>query len=569
MRIKILQLVIGFVFVFLCLTLFYFQINQEKQYKQLSNANCIRLIPQEGSRGRILDRNGKILVDNRLSYNVLFLPQQTKDREKIFLKLSAILDIPLQDIKSRFKETDTSFSTPVTLVENIDKKEAIVIEELKSDLAGVMIQAVPKRFYPYGSLGAHILGYLSEIDSWRLNKLKNYGYESKDIVGYGGIEERYDYYLRQEEGGLQVEVDNRGRITRVIGLRPPKNGKDVQLTIELEIQKIIEKALADKKGAIIVMDPYSAEILGMTSFPNFYPGLFLKKSYSKQAILKDARAPLLNRAISGAYPSGSVFKLVVATAGLETKKITSHATFFCPGSINLGNQEYSCWNTHGTQNVLGAITHSCNIFFYRLGLLVGADKIYDYAVKLGLGRATQIDLPSELSGFVPSPLWKRLTRFKIWFPGDTANLAIGQGDLLVTPLQITCLLASFANNGNLVRPFITKAIDNKEIHSYKRIATPLYISGEVMNLIKLGLENVVMASDGTANILAIPGLSISGKTGTAQVPRGLPHAWFVGFFPTHKPKFTICVFLEHSGPSVNACSVAKSIIEEMITEGLL
>lgn len=568
MRIKTLQLAIACIFIFLSFALFYFQIIQRNQYRQLSKNNCIRLIPQEGIRGRILDRNGNVIVENRLIFNVLFFPQQNSDIEKTLTNLAAILKMSIEDIKSRFKEASTSFLTPVTLAENIDKQTAIIIEELKSDLSGIIIQPSPKRYYPYGRLASHILGYLGEIDPWRLTKLKNYGYKSKDIVGYGGIEERYDYYLKTKEGGLQVEVDNRGRITRVIGLRPPKNGKDIQLTIDLRIQKIIEEAIADKKGAIIVLDPYSGEVLAMASFPNFNPGLFLKKSYSKETILRDLDAPLLNRSISGLYPAGSVFKIVVATAGLESEKISSSTTFFCPGGINLGKQEYSCWDTHGNQNLVSAITHSCNVFFYSLGLLMGPDKIYDYAIKFGLGSPTQIDLPSELSGFVPNPLWKKLTKFKGWFPGDTANFSIGQGDLLVTPLQITRLVASFANGGYLIWPHLIKAIDGRGAHSYKK-TIPLFLKTETLKPIKLGLEKTVMDSDGTASILAIPGLSISGKTGTAQVPHRQPHAWFVGFFPTEKPKFTICVFLEHSGPSYNACIVAKKVIEAMKTEGLL
>lgn len=569
MRIKTLQLSIGFTFIFLCLALFYFQIIKGSYYRQLSNTNCIRLIPQEGIRGRILDRNGKIIVGNRPSYNILIFPQQIKEREKTFARLAAILNIATKDLSFRFKEKSASNFTPVTLVENIDKKEAIMVEELKSDLPGIIILPHPLRSYPYGRLGSHILGYLGEIDYWRLTKLKNYGYKSKDIVGYGGIEERYDYYLRKEDGGLQVEVDNKGRITRFTGFRSPKSGKDVQLTIDLRIQKIIEEAIADKKGAVIVMDPYSGEVLGMAGLPNFNPATFLGKSHSKETILKDSQAPLLNRGISGLYPAGSVFKIVLAVAGLETKKINSSSSFFCPGSIHLGNQEYVCWNAHGKQNLVNAIAYSCNVFFYRLGLLLGPDKIYDYAIKFGLGKATGIDLPSEASGFVPHTLWKRLTKFKSWFPGDTANLSIGQGDLLVTPLQITALFASLANGGKLVRPHLIKAIDGKEVYSYKKIVTTLPLRQETLNLIKKGLARAVTESGGTANILNITGLSVSGKTGTAQVPRGEPHAWFVGFFPKDEPKFTICVFLEHSGPSYNACVVARDIIEAMKNEGLL
>jgi len=569
MRIKILQIAFGCVFVFLCLGLFYFQVIQFGRYRQLSESNRIRLIPQEGTRGRILDRNGVVIIDNRLSYNVLLLPQQNGDIKQTLSRLADILGVPGEYIRSRYRQGGYSFFTPVVLAEKIDKKNAMIIEELKSELPGVIIQTVPQRYYPYGSLAVHITGYLGEIDQWRLMQLRNYGYRSKDIIGYGGIEERYDYYLRQEEGGLQVEADSRGKIIRVIGFRPPRSGKDIQLTVDLRIQKIIEEALNGNKGAVIIIDSYGGEILGMASFPNFDPTVFLNKSDSTQDILDDPGAPLLNRAISGAYPLGSVFKIVVAAAGLETKKIDVSTTFNCPGSIKLGNREYACWDKHGSQDIIAAITHSCNVFFYRLGLLLGPDKIYKYALRLGFGKRAKIDLPSESSGFVPNPLSKRLTRFENWYPGDTANFSIGQGDLLATPLQAVRAMAGIANEGYLPRPHLIKAIDGREVNAYKKITSPLNFPREVLEPIKTGLRQVAGNPDGTANILADSALSVSGKTGTAQVGSRQPHAWFVGYFPAKGTSYAVCVFLEHSGHSINACVVTKKIIEAMKQEGLL
>jgi len=569
MRIKVLQVAIAVIFLFLAIALFYFQVIRVNTYQQLSISNCIRLIPQEGIRGRILDRNGKVIVDSQLSYDVLFFPQENQDLEKTFSKLAQILGVTAKDLQSKFKTKGRFASTPVILVENIGQKKAILIEEFKSELPGVIVQPQPIRAYPYAKVAAHILGYLSEIDQWRLDKLQNYGYKSKDMVGYGGVEERYDYFLKAAEGGLQIEVDNHGRMTKVIGFRPAKSGKDIQLTIDLRIQRIIEDAIGDWKGAIIVLEPYSGEILGMASFPNFSPALFLGKSSAKESILRDPGAPLFNRAICGLYPPGSVFKTIVATAGMDTKKITTATSFFCSGRIKVGNQEYECWNVHGEQNLINAIIHSCNVFFYRLGLLVGPDKIYDYALRFGLGRATQIDLPQEASGFVPNPLRKRLRKLKTWFPGDTANFAIGQGDLLVTPLQVARMMAAIANGSYLPRPHLIKAVAGREVQTYKKMTGNLNLKTEILTPLKIGLEGVVMDSSGTANILAFPDFSISGKTGTAQVSRGQPHAWFAGFFPTKKPKFTLCVFLEHAGPSYNACVVARNIIEAMKKEGLL
>jgi penicillin-binding protein 2 len=569
MRIKIAQVVLALAFLFLLLALFYNQVMQANKYQRLSEANCIRIIPQDGSRGRIFDRKSNVLVDNRLSYDVAILPKEVKDLDKVFAKLAVLLGVPFEDIESRFRKGVISTSLPVTLVNNIDRKKAIVLEELKSELQGVIIQTVPQRLYPYGRLAAHIFGYLGEIDHWRLTKLKDYGYKTKDTVGYTGIEERYDYYLRPEEGGLQVEVDNQNRIIRVLAFKPPKNGRDIQTTLDLRIQKIVEENLEGKRGAIIIIEPYNAEVLALASFPNYHPAWFYKQTTFIKKLLNDPNASLLNRGISGLYPPGSVFKVVVAAGGLQTQKINLKKNFYCQGSLKIGRGDFSCWHIHENQNLIEAIAHSCNVFFYRLGLLLGPDKLYEYAIKFGLGKLTQIDLPGEADGYIPSPLRKRLNRFQTWFDGDTANFTIGQGEVLVTPLQITRIMAAFANGGNLVRPYLVKSIDNKDITQYQKKIIPLYLEDSTLNAIKSGLKAAVDYEDGTAHILKLDSVSVAGKTGTAQVSRGNPHAWFSGYFPADRPKFVICVFLEHGGSSFNACLLTKNIIERMQQEGLL
>jgi penicillin-binding protein 2 len=231
--------------------------------------------------------------------------------------------------------------------------------------------------------------------------------------------------------------------------------------------------------------------------------------------------------------------------------------------------EFSCWDTHNTNNLIGAIKHSCNVFFYRTGLLVGAQNIYDYALKLGFSRPAAIDLPYEVGGFVPSPLLRKIYRFKNWFEGDTANLAIGQGELLVTPLQITRMMAVFANRGTLVTPYVVKAVDGKDISTLRKKTIALSLKESTINYIRQGLRSVVSDPHGTANILSDLPVSIAGKTGTAQVPRGQPHGWFVGFFPFQEPKLVICVFLEHGGSGYASSVVAKQIIENIFKEGLI
>jgi len=546
------------------------EVIEGKKFKELSKQNCIRLIPQEGSRGRILDRLGNIIVDNNLSYDVMVSPYENDQINKTLSAAARILNINFKDLKDTFRNKYIASFMPVTIAKNINVKKAIALEELKQDLDNIMIQPYPLRSYPYGRLACHIIGYLNEIDLWRLTKLANYGYKTRDIVGFGGVEEKYDYLLRQEAGGLSVEVDHRGRLVSVLGFKPPRNGKDIQLTIDLKIQKIVEENLKGRNGSAILMDPYSGEIIAMVNNPNFDPSAFVKKSESLiHNFFADSDAPFINRAISGVYPAGSIFKLVVATAALETGKINLSTTFFCPGSTYIGKQEFSCWDTHNQQNLTGAITNSCNVFFYRTGLLTGAQTIYDYAIKFGFSHPSAIDLPYEAGGFVPSPLLKKIYKFKNWFDGDTANLAIGQGELLVTPIQIIRMMTVFANKGTLVTPYIVKAIDGQDITNLKRRAVRLSLKDSTINYIRQGLRGVVADPNGTANVLSGLPVSVAAKTGTAQVPRGQPHGWFTGFFPYQAPKFVICVFLEHGGSGHASSLVAKQIIEGMIKEGLI
>jgi len=569
-RAKIVNILIICLFLFLSLGLLNLQVLRGQKYKELSDKNCIRLIPQKGSRGKILDREGNILADSKLSYEVMILPQDLDQVDKSLMSTSRVLGLSFSNLKDTFKNGFISTSIPVTITKNIDIKKAIALEQLKTEIPGLIIESNPVRHYPYASLASHILGYVNEIDRWRLTKLADYGYKTKDIVGFGGIEEKYDYYLRQDEGGLSVEVNHRGRIVRALGFSPAHNGKDLQLTLNLNLQKIVEEKLRDRTGCVIIMDPRTGEILAMASAPNFNSQAFVDKQNSSiLGLLNDPDSPLLNRAISAAYPAGSLFKVIVATAALETKKINLSTTFTCHGKMLIGKSEFACWSMHNQQSLIPAIAHSCNIFFYNTGLLVGAQTIHDYAVKFGLSRPTSFELPYETNGFIPSPLWRKINKFKNWYNGDTANLSIGQGDVLVTPLQLLRVIAVFANKGNLVTPYIVKSIDGRDILAYQRKITNLSLKPTTIDYLRKGLRGVVLDPAGTGNVLSGLPIAVAGKTGTAQAPPGQPHAWFVGFFPFNNPKYAICVFLERGGPGYYSCVLAKQIIEAMIAQGLI
>lgn len=569
-RKDILNLIIIFIFAALLIGLLNLDILQGSKFRRLSDSNSIRLISESGARGNILDRNGETIVDNKISYDLMILPQELSRMDQLLNRISRILGIEAAELNRAFKKNFISLSVPVTVASNIDLKKAILLGEYRAQEPGIIITPKPLRHYPYGALAAHVLGYLNQIDHWRLTKLEDYGYKTKDIVGFGGVEEKYDYYLRQEEGGLSVEVDHRGKFTRVLGFEAPSNGKDIQLTLDLKIQKIVEDIMDGRKGSVVLMDPNDGEILALASYPNFNPAAFVNgQSNLIAGLFNNPDAPLINRAISSSYPPASVFKVVVASAVLELKKIDTSTRFICQGSTYVGARKYACWDTHGSQDIFGAIAHSCDVFFYKSGLLAGAQNIHDYALKLGLAKIVGFELPYEAGGFIPSPLWRKINKFQSWFDGDTANLAIGQGDCLATPLQVTNMMAVFANGGFLTSPYIVKAIGGLDVSAKKKKLIPVNFKKSTFNTISSGLRKVVSDDKGTANILSTLAVAVAGKTGTAQVPRKSTHAWFAGYFPFDKPKFVICVFLENGGPGHAASVVAKQIIEEMNKQGLL
>ncbi|MFA6357690.1 MAG: penicillin-binding protein 2 [Candidatus Omnitrophota bacterium] len=569
-RKSILSLIIIIMFLALLAGLFGLDILQGEKFRKQSDSNCIRLISQLGSRGNILDRNGEIIVDNKLSYDVMILPQDLERIDFVLGKLNRILGSEVKELKAVFKKNFISKSVPVIVATNIELKKAILLEEYKAEEPSIVITPRPLRHYPYGALACHVIGYVNEIDRWRLTKLEDYGYKTKDIVGFGGIEEKYDYYLRQEEGGLSVEVNHRGKFMRVLGFQAPQNGKDVQLTLDLNIQKIAEEAISGRKGSVILMNPENGEILALANYPNFNPAVFVdQRSTLISSLFNNPDSPLVNRAIASSYPPASIFKIVDSAAALELKKINLSTTFICRGSTMVGSRKYSCWDTHGEEDIFAAIAHSCDIFFYKTGLLLGAQNIHDYALKLGLGRNIGFELPYETSGFIPSPLWRKINKFQSWFDGDTANLSIGQGDCLVTPLQAAGLITPFANGGYLVSPYILKAVGGLDLSAKKKKLTAVNFKKSNIGAISKGLRRVVTDSNGTGNALAVLPVAVAGKTGTAEVFRGSTHAWFVGFFPFDKPKFVICVFLENGGPGHAAAVIAKRIIEAMNTQGLI
>ena len=524
-------------------------------------------------RGKILDRNGQVLVTSRLSFDAAITYQELGDREKLFRVFRDTLGMTDKDIEKALAKSRKKSYAPVAILEDIDKEKAIALEESSCDIPGLEIATRSKRDYILKNSGAHIFGYISEMTENELLDMKDYGYRSGDLIGRSGIEKYYDSYLRGVDGGTQIEVDNRGKEMRSLGVKEPSSGKDIYLTIDKSIQLACDKLLGEHKGAAIVMDPRTGEILALASHPAFDPNIFVKPDTSQERLelLRDkVGRPMSDRAISGLYPPGSVFKIVTAAAGLESNRISKNTQFTCNGSYKLGKATFDCWKKegHGPQNIVGGLKYSCNVFFYSMGRIVGVDIIENYAKMFGFGKLTGIDLPDEVKGIAPGREWKRLYRKAVWYEGETINYAIGQGYLMVTPIQVLNMMAEVANNGTIVHPHIVKRIGDDFIPAQK--SKRLDIREATLKIIKQGLFEVVNGEHGTGARAKSEGVVAAGKTGTAENPLGKTHAWFSGFAPFDDPKICVVVFLEHGGKGgLEPAGIASGIFKEAKDRGYL
>jgi len=571
MRIKIIRIVIIGLFIIIALDLIYVQVIRGRYYYHLSTNNRIRIVPLEGWRGRITDRNEKILADNRVAYDVMVAPQDIYDRDELFLFLSRVLGIDQKIIEQRYIRKKSAPFAPVVVAGDVGRDKAIILEESKYRYPGLIIHEGFKRSYPLGKNSAHILGHVGKINRARREKFKEYGYSAQSIIGYLGVEEYYDSYLKGGEGGLQIEVNSRGQQVRLLSIKEPTKGQDITLSIDSDIQQIAIDSLEGAIGSIIVMDMDNGEILGMISSPAYDPNVFvdIKKRKQLSNLFSQESAPFLNRAIKGLFPPGSVFKTLIAIGALDSQKIKPQSTYNCHGFYELGGRKFRCVHTHGSQNLIASLSHSCNVYYYHLGLILGVDRIHRYAQQFGLGRVTNIDLPYEKSGNIPNRHQRFQRRKKQWYAGDTLNLSIGQGGILVTPLQIVRMMSTIANDGVEVQPHVIKSIEGipVEQYNYKR---NIEIDKQALQTVQKGLRSAVTDNSGTARVLNFEQLYVAGKTGTAQTSGGKEdHAWFVGYVKNAKKNIVFCVFLEHGGSSYNATLVSKRLLMSMKERDIL
>ncbi|MBI3015365.1 MAG: penicillin-binding protein 2 [Candidatus Tectomicrobia bacterium] len=566
-RFFLLVLLTSTVFFILLVRLWYLQVIKGDHFRAMAEENRFREFIIKSPRGKILDRNGQILVESRPSFNLYLRPEDVPDLEKTLKSLSPLLGVPLEKLKEKVRQAPPYRS--LLLKRDVSRESVAYIEEHLLDLPGVMLDVEALRSYRHGPMAAHLLGYLGEITERQLQQLRNRSnnhYFLGEFIGQYGLEMKYEGYLRGIHGARQVEVDALGRELALVGVKDTYPGSDLQLTLDLEIQQMAETLLGDRTGAIIVMDPRDGAILALAGKPSYNPNQFAAGIPGEKwlALLKDPKKPLQNRAIQGQYPPASVFKIVVAAAALEEGVITPNTLLGCPAYYFFGNRAYRNWKkeNQGPQNLTRALATSCDTYFYQVAVRLGVDKIGYYAKGFGLGKPTGFD-PMEKGGLVPTSEWKRRVRGEPWYPGETVSLGIGQGPYLITPLQQAIMISAIANGGKIYKPYVVRKIvtpEGKVVYEHKpELISQAPVKAETLEAIRKGLWAVVNESGGTGGRARIDELGVAGKTGTAQVVRldragnRIPgsqyrdHSWFVSYAPFEDPQLAVVIFVENSG----------------------
>ncbi len=567
------------ILVLLGLRLWQLQIRDGVYYQELARDNRTRSIVLEPARGLLYDRNGELLANNIPSFQLYLSLEDVQDRDDLLSKLPQYIDVNVETLSEKLATKRRRGR--IKLKSGLTLKEAALIESHRIDLPGVAIQPEYQRHYPLGNYAAHVIGYVGEISESQLKEPDFLDVQAGRIIGKFGVEKTLDTHLLGETGRKIIEVDAFGYPKRSLSIHPPLAGDDLYLTLDIRLQRLAEDLLGEEAGAIVALDPWNGDVLALASQPGFNPNDLSGgiSTESWQQLLQDPRHPLTNRAIQGQYPPGSTFKIVMAAALLDTQKMRASDALPCPGTFPFGKRVFRDWKRggHGSVALTKAIEQSCDVYFYKIGNQLGIDSIATYSRQFGLGSKTGIALSSERSGLVPSKKWKRKNRGEPWYPGETISIAIGQGFLSVTPIQMAKMVSIVATDGQVVQPRLLKGIRLRRTGNLKEEPPPstqqLTIGPETFSKIKEGLTAVV--TKGTAKRAQSDIVSIAGKTGTAQVvalkddndksevaKKHRDHAWFVAFAPIENPKIAVAVIVEHMGHGGSAAApLAKSIIE--------
>jgi penicillin-binding protein 2 len=535
----------------------FIQIVEGDRNRQLAENNRIRLIAKAPERGRILDRHGKIMATNRLSHAVYLWPvAQTKEKwQETIANLAQIIRIPEAEIRKKLEQEGYNSPNKVRISAGISPKLAIELGERINELKGVEVDPEAVRYYPNGDVAAHLLGYTGELTEEELKILKAKGYRLGDVIGKAGVEYAFEQKFRGVWGGQQVEVDAAGKVIRILGQKPPKAGNPVNLTIDLELQKVAEAALGNVQGGLIAMNPNNGEVLAMASYPNFDPNLFsgrISNAAWKRLTAKDH--PFVNRTLQG-FPPASTFKIITTAAALESGKFSPGEYLNTFPYLEIGGIQFWDHNNagFGTIGFEDAMAFSSDTFFYQVGRRIGVDTLVKWTRKFGFGSHTGIELKDEESpGLVPDPQWKQKVLKEQWYVGNTINMSIGQGDLQANLLQVGVMTAVAANGGYLVKPHLH--LDNGDIKTWRK---SLNLAPSTIAVLRDGLRRVV--TSGTATRLNISSVAIAGKSGTAEDPPRKSHTWFVGYAPADKPEIVVVAFGENSGGGGGAFTGPKVV----------
>lgn len=580
---RIIGLSIGaFVLFFLLLSrLWYLQMIDTDNLLDQSENNRLRFVPIAAPRGAILDRNGKVLVSNTPSFSVAVIPKDVKNKELLIDSLSRYLNLERKEIEDKWaKGQGRAKYYPLVIASGITRDQMEFLEENRLTLSGVNIEMKPVRAYNNGQLGAHLFGYLGEISEEELGSERYADYHAGDYTGKSGIERNWENFLHGTDGGRQIEVDARGRFLRTVQETGSSVGNTVVLTIDLELQKVVEQALGGRAGAAVAMDVNNGEVLAFASSPDFDPALFTGRMPPDKwkEYLEDERHPLENKALKGMYPPGSTFKIITAIAGLEEGLIDEHSGVECSGSHKFGNSIFRCWEKkgHGHVELRKALRESCDVYFYKLAERLGVNRIAAYAKRFGLGAPLGIGLENEKGGVIPTEEWKMKRFGKKWFQGETLSVGIGQGYVLTTPIQLASMIATVANEGTIYQPHLVKRIvdaDGMVLKEYpSQVTGKTGLKPETYRLVKEGLFAVVNEPHGTGGMARLSEVKVAGKTGSSQVVKlrdskgYIPykfrdHALFVAYAPYEKPEIAVAVIIEHGEHGGSAAApVAGSVL---------
>ena len=570
-RAQITFILVAFIFLFLTFFLWKIQILDHKKFWRQSEANRIREIILPPQRGLIKDRNGKILATNIASFQVAIIRENCRDIEQSYQKIAQLLELELPILRERIdKYRFLPQFQPIVIKDNLELEEVSQVKARQAEFPELVIQAEPKRKYLYETFAAHVIGYLQEISQVEIGE-SGQTRRLGDLVGKTGIEREYEHLLMGKEGRVLEIADSLGRRMGEISREESVPGQNINLTLDFALQSRAEELLEGREGAVVVLDPKTGEILALASFPTFDPNKFISRFSPEEwlNLLRDPEFPLENRAIRGLYAPGSIFKLAMALGALDSHVVSEWQTYYCTGSTRIYGHPFSCWfkGGHGSVNIYNAIKHSCNIYFYQVGKLMGIEEIAKYARMLGLGALTGIDLPGEKAGLVPDPDWKRRVRNEPWYPGETISVSIGQGPIQVTPLQIATYTALIANRGSGIVPYLFRqnTPDRSE-------AAHADIQKSVFDKIITGMWKSANEG-GTGRAAQVQEFDVCAKTGSTQVVSTATaeklgedekivktHSWFSGFAPRNDPEIVVTILEEYGGMGgTTAAPLAKEI----------